>query len=250
MSGTLEIDYSIPYERGANQLHDIGQRAETPDGSIFRYSEMGAVQGVANKLYQGVPADTNWQDTEHTVALTVGDTQITFHDDGTTLATDEAKGGHIVVESTADLGHIYRVNFNTATVVDETVMQLMPGVTVQYEVLVASGNHLTFTKNQWKELVISPIGVSTAAIAGVTRMAIPAAAYGWVQTRGSCSCVVDSAAEAVLVGNGIRVGNLEEGAVSLWDETAAAEQIDYMPIGQCEYTAASSGFAQIYLQVE
>ncbi len=248
MPRTIEIDYAIPYERGAAQLHDIGQRAETPDGAIFRYSEMGSVQGVANKLYQGAAADTNWQDTENSVALTAGDTQITFHDDGTTFAVDEARGGHIVVESAADLGHVYRVNYNTATVVDETVMQLMPGVSVQVTVPVATDNFLTFTKNQWKDVILGITGVNTAANAGVPRMAIPAAAFGWLQTRGSCSCVVDSASEAVLVGNGVRSGQSEAGAVSVWVETGAI--IDYAHMGYCEYTAASSGFAQIYLQVE
>jgi len=250
MPGTLEINYSIPYETYTTQQFGIGQRAETPDGSIFRYAEMGAGQGLANKLYQGAVEVSNWQDTEHTVAIAVGDTEISFFDDGTAFAVDEAAGGHIVVESFADLGHIYRIKSNIATASNETIMQLMKGVSVIKEVPVATGNHLTFTKNQWKDIIISPAGVSTAAIAGVPRVIIVLDTWGWVQTRGSCSCVVDSAAEPALVGNGIRPGNLEAGAVSLRDETNAAEQVDYMPIGQCEYTAATSGFAQIFIQVE
>jgi hypothetical protein len=250
MPGTLEIDYAIPYEAGSIQLHEIGQRAEAPDGSIFRYVEMGAVQGLANKLYQGAVAVSDWQDTEHTVEVTAGDTEISFFDDGTSFAVDEAAGGHIVVESAADLGHIYRIKSNIVTESNETIMQLMQGVSVEVTVPVTSGNHLTFTKCQWKDIIVSPIGINSAAIAGIPRVVIVRGQFGWVLTRGIGSVVVDSATQPVLVGNGIRPGNLEAGAVSLWDETAAADEIDYGPIGHCEYTAATSGFAAVYLQVE
>lgn len=250
MPETFEIDYSIPYETEAAPRHEIGQRAEAPDGSIFRYSEMGSVIGVANKLYQGAPADTNWQKSEHTVDLVVGDTEISFFDGGTSFAVDEAAGGHIVVESADDLGHIYRIKSNLATVSNETIMQLMPGVSVIYEVPAAGDNYLTFTKNQWKDVILGIDGINSAANAGVPRVLILKDAFGWLQTRGVSSCIVDSATQAVLVGNGIRSGNLEAGAVSLWDETNAAGQIDYTPMGYCMYTAATSNFAQIYLQVE
>jgi hypothetical protein len=254
MPGTFEIDYSIPYETEAAPRHEIGQRAEAPDGSIFRYSEMGSTTGVANKLYQGAAAVGNWQKSEHTVDLVVGDTEISFFDGGSSgsadFAVDEAAGGHIVVESAADLGHVYRIKSNLVTDTNQTIMQLMPGVSVIYEVLDASGNHLTFTKNQWKEVILSIQGINTAANAGVPRVIILKDAFGWLQTRGVSSCIVDSAAEAVLVGNGIRAGNLEAGAVSLWDETSAADEIDYTPMGYCMFTADTSNFAQIYLQVE
>ena len=251
MPGTLEINYAIPYETGAVRLHEIGQRAEAPDGSVFRYAEMGAVQGVANKLYQGAAAVSNWQDTEHTVALATGDTEISFFDDGTAFAVDEAAGGHIVVESAADLGHIYRIKSNIATASNETIMQLMQGVSVEVAVPVATGNHLTFTKCQWKDIIISPaISANSAAIAGIPRVVITKDTFGWLLTRGVGSVVVDTADVAVLVGNGVRAGQDEAGAVSVWDEDGTAEEIDHMPIGHIEYTAATSGFAQIYLQVE
>jgi len=66
------------------QLYPIGQKAETPDGSIYRYVLMGGVTGVANKLYQGAAtAVANWTTQQHTVDLAVGDTEISFFDGGT-----------------------------------------------------------------------------------------------------------------------------------------------------------------------
>jgi hypothetical protein len=248
MPRTIEIDYATTYETGTTQLYDLGQRAETEDGSIFRYAKMGATVGVANKIYQGPAAVSDWEDTEHTTALVVGDTQISHLTDSTTFAIDEAKGGHIVVESAADLGHIYRIKSNAITAGGVTVMQLEDGVTVQQAVPVAGGNHLSFVKNVWNGVLIGVAGINTAANAGVPRVIIAANAFGWLQTRGPCGCLVDSDAQAVLVGNAVRNGSAAAGAVSLLDETAA--KIDYGHVGYCMFTAADAGFAAIYLQID
>ena len=248
MARTIQIDYGTPYETGPTKLHDIGQRAEDPDGSVFRYTLMGGVTGVANKLYQGAAAIGAHQDTEHVGNIDVGDTQITFHDDGTAFTVDEAQGGHITVESAADLGHIYRIKSNEVTATNETICQLEDGVSVQFAVPDATGNFLTLQRSTWFEVILGIAGVNTAPNAGIPRVVIAAAAFGWLQTRGPCSCLVDSDAQAVLVGNGIRSGSAAAGAVSLLDETAA--KIDYGHIGYCMFTAADANFAQIYLQLD
>ncbi len=247
MPRTIEIDYATPYETGTTSLYDLGQRAETEDGCIYRYTKMGGTIGVANKIYQGPAAVSDWEDTEHTTALVIGDTQISHLTDSTTFAIDEAKGGHIVVESTADLGHIYRIKSNAITDTGVTVMQLEDGVTVQYDVPVTGGNHLSFVKNVWNGVILGIAGVNTAANAGIPRVVIAANAYGWLQTRGPASCLVISDAQAVLVGNAVRSGTTA-GAVSLLDETAA--KIDYGHVGYCMFTAVTTAFAAIYLQLD
>lgn len=248
MAGTIQISYATPYETGTTPLFDVGQRAETEDGCIFRYTKMGSTTGVANKLYQGPAAVGNWQDTLHTTDLKVGDTQISFLDDGTSFAVDEAKGGHVTIESAADLGHVYRIKSNTITDTFVTVMQLEDGVTVQYEVLSTAGNLLTFTKNNWLGVLIGINGINTAANAGIPRVVIAANAYGWLQTRGPCSCLVVSDALPVLVGNAIRSSSATAGAVSLLDETAA--KIDYGHVGYAMTTAPTTEFAIVYLQID
>lgn len=248
MARTIQIDYGTPYETGPTKLYDIGQRAEDPDGSVFRYTLMGGTVGVANKLYQGAAAITDHQDTENTVALVVGDTQITFHDDGTAFTVDEAQGGHITVEAFAEFGHIYRVKSNTVTSGNETVCQLEDGVSVQAAVPVAGGNHLTLQRSTWLETLISIAGVNTCANAGVPRVIIPVSGFGWMQTRGPSSCLFDSDAEDIKVGNGLRNGSAAAGAVSLLDETAG--KIDYGHLGYAMFEAADAGFGQIYLQID
>ena len=196
---TLAVEYKTPYETGSTQIYPVGQRAMTPDGSVFRYSLMGATVGVANKMYQGAAtAVANWTSQAHTVALTAGDTQISFKDGGTTFTADQLAGGTILVQETDDLGHIYRVKSNVATATAETVCQLEDGVTVKVAVAVAGGNVLTANLSPWREIVITPATTVTNMVVGVPRILIAASAWGWVQSRGVASCLV---AGAPLPGN-------------------------------------------------
>ena len=140
--GTLQVDYATPYETSTTKLpYPVGQKAETPDGCIFRYSEMAGTTGVANKLYQSAAPTAHWCTQAVAVALAVGDTEISQHDGGTAFTVNQMAGGTIVVEETSDLGHIYRVKSNVVTAANETVCQLEDGVTVQKEMAVAANNH-------------------------------------------------------------------------------------------------------------
>ncbi len=248
MPGTLDIPYSTPYETGLKQLHAVGQKAETPDGSIFRYGQMGATLGVANKLYQSSIPIGNWTSILHTVALAVGDTEISFNDDGTAFVANEAAGGTIIAEETADLGHIYHVKSNIATASNETIMQLEDGVTVQAAVAVDTANVLTFIKNPWKDVIISPAAINSAPNAGIPRVVIAIAAFGWIQTRGPASCLIDSTTLAVLLGNNIRASEDDVGAVALVEETAGLS--DYQNVGYAMETAPDGDFGHIFLQIE
>src|SRR3990167_4312280 len=104
------------YETGGTILYPLGTKLITPNGSVFRYAEMGATIGVANKLYQGETRDTDWVTQAATVALAAGDTTITFRPQaaGTALAANDMAGGTVLVEETDDLGHIYPIKSHPA----------------------------------------------------------------------------------------------------------------------------------------
>lgn len=246
--GTLQIDYATPYETGTTQLYPIGQKAETPDGCIFRYTEMGGTVGIASNLYQSAALVAHHNTQAVTVALAVGDTEISFHDGGTALAVNEMAGGTLVLEETSDLGHIYRVKSNTVTAANETICQLEDGVTVQKEMAVAANNVLTFIKNSWKDVIVSPASANSGGCAGIPRVIIAADAYGWVQTRGPASCAIDSGATAILVGNTIRASETHAGFVALYEETAGI--VDYQIVGWAMDTAPDDDFGTVFLTIE
>ena len=246
--GTIQIDYGTPYETATAPGYPLGQKAEDPSGAIFRYTLMGSVTGVANKLYQASIPIGNWTTIEHTVALAVGDTEISFNDDGTALTVNQAENGSIAVEESSDLGHFYSIKSNVVTASNETICQLQDGVTVQAVVAVDTGNVLTLILNPWAETIITPVGDNTAPSIGVSRVIIAANGYGWTQTRGVASCLSEDDGQPALVGNEIRASQDVAGAYSLRDETAA--EIDEAPIGVCFETTPTTDFGHIFLQLE
>ena len=241
----LAVEYKTAYETGATQIYPIGQKAETPDGSIYRYCKMGGTIGVANKTYQGAAtAVANWTTQAHTVAIAVGDTEISFTDGGTAFTADQLAGGTILVQETDDLGHIYRVKSNVATVGAETVCQLEDGVTVKVAVAVAGGNVLTANLSPWREIIITPTTTPTNIVVGVPRVIIAASAFGWVQSRGVASCLTVG---APLPGNPVIVAGTTAGGITL-----AASQTTNITgyIGRALNLGIAGDFAAIFLQLE
>ncbi len=238
------------YAVGTQQLRKLGQRMMTPDGDVFRYSEMANTVGVANSLYQGAVPDSNLVTQALTTALAVGDVTVTQTDGGTTVVADYLAGGTIVVEETSDLGHIYRVKSNAATDSSEIVCTLENGVTVQKAVAVAANNVTTALINLWKDVVISPVGINTAACVGIPRVIIAGNGFGWIQTRGVASCLFDTDASegALLLGNGCRAAADVVGAVTLHAEGGG--DADYMGVGYALVSAPTQDFGHVFLTLD
>ncbi len=242
--GTIQLDYGSPYETTTIQLYPIGQRGETSDGSWYRYSLMGSVTGVANKLYQGpATAVSNWTTQEHDIDLAVGDIEISFTDGGTAFTVNQLEGGTILVQETDDLGHIYRVKSNVVTAANETICQLEDGVTVQVAVADLTNNVLTANLSPWAEVVITPATTPTNIVIGAPRVIIAANAYGWVQSRGLASTL---AASATLPGNPSMVSGTGGAAGIAASQTANITGY----VGRAMNLAIAGDFAAIWLECE
>ena len=181
------------YAVGARQLWPIGQKMQTPDGSIFRYAKMGATLGVAANLYQSEASKADWTTQAiATTAMVVGDTTITFTPAvGTALSANDLAGGTVIAEETADLGGLYHVKSHPAAAGGAAcVLTLEDGVTVQVAMAIAVNNVLTALKNPWRDVILGVITNPTGQAAGIPRVVIAAAGFGWLQTRGVASCLV------------------------------------------------------------
>ncbi len=240
---TLQIDYGTPYETGAKPQFPIGQKAETPNGDVFRYTLMGATVGIANRVYQTQVLDGNFNSVAHSVSLAVGDTEISFKDGGTALAADEAVGGTILVELGTDLGHIYRVKSNIATATNETVCQLEDGVAVQVASATGGSRVLTFQYNPWRKIVIVPTTTPTGMLLGVPRIILAAGEYGWIQSHGICSILSTG---TPLVGQKVIPGT-STGSVIV----GASESVNIKEyVGICVQAATATEFGHFFINLE
>ena len=243
--GTLQIDYARPYETGTVKVEAMGQRAECPDGSIWRYSLMGGSTGVANNLDQSAAIVGNWTNEDLHVAWTAGNTSVSFPDGGTTFTVNQLEGGWLITEETGLLGGRDRVKSNLVTAAAETICQLEDGVSIVGTVAIGDG--VSAILNQWNAVIQYPGTNPTAGIAGVPCKIHAAAAYHWEQTRGVASCLSDGST-SVLVGNGIRPAKDHAGAVELNDETAVEN--DFQSLGYALSTAPDTEFGLYFLQIE
>lgn len=238
---------SVVYETGTESLYPVGQKLVTPSGSIFRYTKLGEL-GVANKLYQSEVPKTNWITQAATTALVVGDTTIAFTDGGTSYGANDFVGGTLLAEETADLGHIYPIaSHPLSSGSAEVIFTLVKGVTVQNAVAVIADNVLTLLKNPWKDVIIHP-AVPTAMVVGIPRIVIASGAYGWMQTRGVASCVIDSNTDALVLGTAASPSSVVTGGVELMQEAAGV--VDKGIVGWCMETAPDLDFGTLFLTLE
>lgn len=230
------------YETTAYQLFPVGQRMQTPLGSVFRYTQMGATIGVANNLYQGAVDISGHQSAAFPVALAVGDTTITQLMATTAAVANEYARGTVLVEETDDLGHIYPIKSHPAAGIGANcVLTLEDGVTVQVAVAIAAGNVGTMKKNPWKDVIIAPVTTPTAKAAGIPRIIIAASGWGWVQTRGTASCLVSG---TWVLGAPLTDGSGAAGSIM---PSAAATDAS---VAICLEVAPAADFGHCYLLID
>ncbi len=241
--GTLQIDYAAPYATGAAQLFPIGQKAETPNGDIYRYILMGATVGIANRTYQTQVLNANFNSVAHSVSLAIGDTEISFKDGGTSLAANEAVGGTILVELGTDLGHIYRVKSNVLTDTNETVCQLEDGVTVQVASATGGSRVLTFQYNPYRKVIITVATTETGKVIGVPRIILAVAGFGWAQTRGITSILSTG---TPVVGQKVIPGTTAGSVIEGVSQTTNIKEY----VGTCVQVATATEYGHFYLELE
>lgn len=234
---------AAPYTSHNTQQFPMGQVMELPNGKIFRYGGMGATVGVANKLYQTAAPNGNWDALAVvTAALAASTMVITVA--GTAMLENDLAEGSAVVETAAALGHCYPIKSNTAASGADTTITLADGVTVQ--AALTTSHTVTLERNPWRNVVImaSP---QTALIVGIPLVVIAVAGYGWFQTHGVCSCVVDAETAATPADN-LRPGEKHDGSVAIADHEAAT--MDQGEIAWNMFTTPDDDFGHIFLMVE
>ena len=205
MSAPVEI-YGSPgfqfQEQTAQRLR-LGTKMVFPDGRRFVYVEMGATIGVAGALYQSEAITTTWRNENATVAAVRLATSVTVDVDANTPAKDIFRDGFLVDETN---GHTYSIQSNTKA--DPTVLTLND----RLETDIATGDTLTMAKSPFKDVIVKVAAAPTAPAVGVSTQIIAADSFGWLQTYGLCTvliedvvavgdqCVASSASDAGAVG--------------------------------------------------
>jgi hypothetical protein len=179
----------------------------TEDGRVYRYTRVGAADIAAGKLNVNADLDSNVTNKAVTAASAIGSTSVSFTA-GASQTADAYADGLLVVNDATGEGVNYRVASHTGGTA--TVVTLQDPITVA---LVSSTSEVTLKKNTWADVVISATDQADQAV-GVANVAVTAAHYCWLQTRGECAVLAD---EAVTKGLALTIGTGVAGAVEALD---------------------------------
>lgn len=195
------------YVESSIQQHALGERMVAPDGRVFRYAKMGAVAGVAGRLYQAPIEVTDHQNLAPTAAVAVGATSVTVTLGATAATANQYAGGWIIIAAGGGINHQYKVASHPAAAAAATLaLTLEDPIRVA---LVAATSKVDLVANPYNGVIINPAAATSAAV-GVTVTTQTAATFGWLQVRGVVGVLADG---AVTVGTVVAASNAVAGAV-------------------------------------
>ena len=228
------------FSSSSTQQHPLGTKAETKDGRLFRYCQAGAVDTVAGSLYQGaVPLANHLANTPPAVAI--GATSFTYTPGATAGAANLYAEGYLQVDTTPGNGYTYVVAGHDA-IASSTAFTLYLRDAIQ--VALTTSSRVGLMPNMFKNVIVVPT-TNTARVAGVAPTIITAAQYGWLQTRGPASVLINGtpAITAPVVNSGTTAG-----AVDKW--TTAAADVAVTPVGYMMQVGVSTKNNFVFLTIE
>lgn len=166
---------------------DLGAKASTADGRVFRYVKAGASALVAGEVQDGPATVANHTNIAVAAAAAAGANQITVTLGATAVTANQYAGGVVVVNDVAGEGYTYLIKSHPAADASAAlVVTLADDETIQ-EALTTS-SQVTLVANQYNG-VVQHATTEAGVPVGVAIKDITAGSYGWVQTRGPVSAL-------------------------------------------------------------
>lgn len=214
-----------------------GTRAMTADGREFVYVLNGITATVAGKLYQTAAELTNHDNLTPTAATAIGDLTITVTLGNTAVTANQYAGGTLAIDTTPGQGYTYLITSHPAALGNATCVFTIeqPGFIVATD----TNSRVTLVPNPYSAVVVTPATTLTGAPVGVATYIIAASEYGWIQTWGPCSVLIDG---AIATGACVTAPSSVIGAV-LADPANAAVSI----VGRMLVAGATTEYNQVFL---
>jgi hypothetical protein len=227
------------FSSSTTQNHPLGTIASPKDGRIFRYCSIGAVDSVAGSLYQSaVPLANHLANTPPAVAI--GDKSFVYTPGATGGAANLYAEGYLQVDTTPGNGYTYQVSGHGAiTASTAFTLNLVDPI----QIALTTSSRVGLIPNPYKNLVVCPTTV-TAKIIGVAPAVIPTTQFGWIQTYGAASVLINGTPG---VGIGVVNSATTAGAV---DVAAVAAEINVRIIGHMMQVGVSGKNNMVFLLLE
>lgn len=215
----------------------VGQKAETVDGRVYRYTLAGGTTLAPGKLCVAATVDANA--TNKTVAATVaaGATSVVL-DAGGAITANTYADGYLTVNDATGEGISYLVEAHGAT---SGAAELKVFLSEPLKVgLTVDTSEVSLTQNPWSGAVISVADQADMPI-GVPNVSITNAYYGWIQTGGVASVLAD---EAITAGLAVTTGSSVVGAVEALDGAGEPQ------VGIALVAGVDTEYREIFLTID
>lgn len=207
----------------ADKLLPLGTVAETRDGRKFRYALNGASNLAPGKICVAAAHVANHVNRLADVARAVGSEKASFTSGATAGTADQYADGLLVVNDADGEGIAYRIRTHAAwSSSGVATFQLDEPI----EVALTTSSELSAIRNPWSAVIVAAGDAVTYRAVGVPNVAITAAYYGWLQTKGDCSVLSDG---VIGKGSGAILSNAVAGAVEVEVATTVENRVGRAP---------------------
>ncbi len=222
--------------------YKVGQIAWDVNGKAFRYVLNGATAMTVGQLQQS-PANVG--DTYHNMVVgtagVAGQAFIQVTNGTSTITSQQFEGGSIFVYTagTDVIADEYTITAVTGTYTTGGALKVY--LDRPLRTAITTSATVDMVPSPFSGVIPTPLTTSTGMAVGVAVYAIPASAYGWIQTHGTAAVIFDAA--AIVVGGMVGNANTVTGSASLGTGGTPV-------IGKALATAASGKAGSVFLNID
>lgn len=230
LSSDIQVIPQQLFSSSATQMTELGARAVSPDGRVFRYVKAGGTALVPGKLQQASAIVANHQNIAVAAAAAIGATSVTVTLGATAATANQYSGGVLIVNDATGEGHTYKIKSHPAAEASASLV-----VTLEDAIVVAltTSSEISLIANLYSGVIVNPT-TPTASPVGVAIYPVAASEFGWIQTKGIVSCLNDG---GTAVGLAVAPSQATAGAVKTGATTLDSVGRAYQAATSTEYNA-------------
>jgi len=244
------------FDKHATQKFPLGHKVETAGGDVYRYGHFGADTNRGVLVSTDV-SETQIADSDNAVlapasCVNTDDGKIGARFVEITMASVTANqfvGGKFVTTDGTGIGYTYDIKSNTATN-NPATGTIRLELHQPLQVALDATTDMAIIGSLYHDLETA--STTDACVVGIScsTMDVSEQAFGWIQTKGVCSCLTD--AKTLAIGYIVTLSELTAGAIGpLGGDSVSASDYAKNPIvGYVVDTGDSTGHTTIKMNLE
>ncbi len=235
----------------------LGTRAMLQDGRRYVFAAAGATALIRGDLQQSEVPDADHDTLAVQAAGAVGDRTISFTNGSDEIEANLYADGFVATEAVAGIGEGMTLKIElTHGVLAASSTQVLP-LAAGYGLPFAinTSDTLTLIKNPYEDNIITA-APPTAMVTGVACSAVPIDNWGWLQTWGPTTVLIDN---TVVIGGRVSpsgtagssvVGSVEAtGRIITTTAPTTAQTTEIIELGICMEVAPTTGYGLIFMRL-